>query len=339
MAKKPSPVLAFSFLALFSGFSGWARGEEIDKKFHQSFTVKEGDSLCLRCGDGHVTVVPWDKDVIDVNVRYRADIDVAGIRIGGRRDFDVEFRQTSRTVYVTAKEPSGGAIGFYNKKVYEYVYEIHSPAFIRLDLEGDDGDIMVENWAADIECRVDDGDVRLRNIAGGRTDIRTDDGDVTIEGLGGNLTIALDDGDVKLSGCDLESCRLEGDDGEIRVRESKGSFDIITDDGHVIMERLEARGLHIATDGGDIDVDLLAGPARLAAELETDDGDIEIALEKGFSVSFQVSADDADSIRLHLTNVEGYKEDKHGKSGSINGGTGRLRVRTADGDVTIRDKT
>jgi DUF4097 and DUF4098 domain-containing protein YvlB len=328
-------------LCLFGVFCGSmpAAAEEINKNFQQSFNVKAGDSLCLRSGDGNVTIVPWEKNVIDVSVRYRADIDVAGIRLGGRDDFEVEFRQTGNTVYVTAKEPSSGAIGFYNKKVYEYVYEIHSPATVRLDLEGDDGDVTIENWRADVECRADDGDIHLKNITGGRTDLRTDDGDVTIDGLSGNLTISLDDGDVTLAACDLESCRVDGEDGEVTVRQSKGCFDITLDDGTVIMDRLEARELHISTAEGDIEVGLLTGPTPLDAEIKTEDGDIEIDLEKGFSVSLHVSADDPDSIRFDLTNMENYKEDRYGKSVGVNGGKGRLRIRTDDGDVTIREKS
>ncbi len=336
----PKKFIYAALVAFFFAFyaSGPAAAEEINKNFHQSFDVKAGDSLCLRSGDGDVKIVPWEKDVIDVTVRYRADIDVAGIRLGGRNDFDVEFRQSGDTVYVMAKEPSSGAIGFYNKKVYEYVYEIHSPSTVRLDLEGDDGDVMIENWGAEVACRVDDGDIQLKNISGGRTDLRTDDGDVTIDKLSGNLTISLDDGDVTLTGCDLESCRVDGEDGEIRVRQSKGSFDITVDDGNVIMERIEARGLQISAAEGDIEVDLLAGPIPLDAEIKTEDGDIEIALEKGFSVSFHISADEPDNIRFDMTGIESFKEDRYGKSGSINGGAGRLRIRTDEGDVTIREK-
>jgi len=62
-------------------------------------------------------------------------------------------------------------------------------------------------------------------------------------------------------------------------------------------------------------------------------------VEKGFSVSFYVSADETDDIHLHLTDMESYKEDRYSKSGSINGGNGRMRVRTDDGDVTIKEKS
>jgi DUF4097 and DUF4098 domain-containing protein YvlB len=336
MMKKPLYVLTFSFLIFFAGL-GTAAAEEINKDFHQSFDVKKGDSLCLRFGDGNVQLIAWEKNIIDVKVRYRADMNHAGIRLGRKQDFDVEFRQTANTVYVTGKEASSATIGYSNKKVYEYVYEIHSPDYIALDLDGDDGNVDIENWAAEIKCRIDDGDVHLRNIVGGKTTVWGADGDVEIDNLSGDLTIELDDGDVHLTACDMERCRVEGQDGEITISQSKGSFDVAVDDGDVVMKKVEAKGLNITGEDGDIEVDLLGGKT-LAADIKTDDGDINIDLEKGFSVSFFVSADDADSIRIDFDNIENYKKDQHVKSGSINGGNGRLKIRTADGKVTIKEK-
>lgn len=334
--KKTILVSMFSFLILIA-CSGIAAAEEINKDFHQSFDVREGDTLNLRFGDGDVRIIPWDKNIIDVRVRYRADVDIVGIRLGRKQEFDVEFRQTSNTVYVTGKEPSYATIGYQNKRIYEYVYEIHSPDYIVLDLNGDDGDVDIENWAAEIECRIDDGDIHMKNIAGDKTTIWGEDGDMEIDKLSGDLTIELDDGDVTLTSCDMDRCRLEGEDGEINIARSKGSFDISMDDGDVIMEQIEAQSLSINTEDGDIEADLLAD-GTLDADIKTDDGDINIDLERGFSASFYVTADDADDIHLDLDDIEDYREDEHVKSGSVNGGNGRMKIRTADGNVTIKER-
>ena len=337
MTKKTVLALTVSFLVFISG-SKWAAAEEIDKNFHKSFPVKTGDALSLRFGDGNVTIAPWDKDILDVTVRYRADVDLVGVRLGGRDTFDVEFRQSGDTVYVIGKEPSGAALGFYNERVHEYFYEIHSPRTLRLDLEGDDGDLSIEDWAAEIDLRFDDGNIRLKDIAGARTVVRGEDGDVRVEKLSGDLEVNLDDGDLTLVACDLQSGRVESEDGDVTVRQSGGTFDITTDDGCVLLERSEIQGLNISTADGDIEVDLLAGP-KLDGELRTDDGNIQVSFEKGFPVSFQATADEADYIRVELEDMEDYREDSRSKSGSINGGTGRLKILTADGDVTIREKS
>jgi hypothetical protein len=336
MPGKTRTVLTFSFLALFLSFGALA-AEEIKKDFHQSFDVKEGTALSLRFGDGDVKLMPWEKDVIDVTVRYRADIAQAGIRLGKDRDFDVEFRQSADTVYVIGKEPGGATIGFFNEHVYEYIYEIRSPRYVALELDGDDGNVEIENWAARIDCRIDDGDIHLTDIAGGETRIHGEDGEVKIARLSGSLTIEVDDGDVSLAECDMKDCRVAGEDGEITISQSKGSFDLSADDGDIVAKRIQADGLLIRTADGNVDIDLLPA-ANLEADIKTDDGDVKVELDKTLSVSFYVTADDADSIRIEIDGIQNLKQDEHSKSGSINGGTGRLKIQTADGDVVIRER-
>lgn len=334
MRKKLFSVVFLS-LFLFAVTLGIASAKDINKDFHQSFNVKQGDSLRLRHGDGDVKLIPWEKDIIDVKVRYRAKIDAFGIRLGSRDDFIVEFRQTGSTVYVTGKETSRGTIGIYNKKRYEYIYEIHSPQYIRLDLYGDDGDVEISSWAAEIDCLIDDGDITLRNVTGDKTTIRGEDGNIEIEELTGNLTIEVDDGDLLLSDCSIPDCRLEAEDGDIEINECRGSFDIAVDDGNVIMRKITAAGLVMRAEDGDIDLYLLAGDT-LDADIRTDDGNVTVDLEKGFSLSFHASADDADYIRIALDDIENYREDRVSKSGRIGGGNGRLKIQTDDGNITIR---
>lgn len=336
MKQKTICVLIFSFL-IFTAGPGTAAAEEINKNFHQSFNVKEGDSLYLKFGDGDVKIIPWDKDIVDVKVLYRADIETIGIRMGNKQEFNVEFRQAMNTVYVIGKEPSYSTIGFHNERIYEYIYEIHSPGYITLDLEGDDGDVEIENWEADIECRIDDGDINLKNITGRKISIWGEDGITEIEKFKGELSIELDDGDVRLLDCNMERCFIEGEDGDVRINQAKGSFDIFLDDGDVIMEKITAKRLNIRTEDGDITADLLSGET-LDSDIITDDGNVRINLERGLSVSFHAQADDADYIHLDLVEIQEYREDEEVKSGIINSGNGRLRVRTVDGKISIVEK-
>ncbi|MCK4410155.1 MAG: hypothetical protein KAW67_08720, partial [Candidatus Eisenbacteria sp.] len=55
-----------------------ASAREIDKDFHKTFDVSEGVVLRLDYDDGDVTITPWDQDVIDVVVRYHADVKAIG---------------------------------------------------------------------------------------------------------------------------------------------------------------------------------------------------------------------------------------------------------------------
>ena len=175
-----------------------ALAREIDKDFHKTFDVSEGVVLRLDYGDGDVTIAPWDQDAIDVVVRYHADVKAIGF--GTTPDFDVEFRQTDDRVTVRGIEgSSSGVYLFHSMNEYEYTYTIKAPSHVILDLRGDDGDLELSGWRADIECRVDDGDVQFTEVANGNTEILIEDGDVRLSELSGDLVVRGDDGDVTVT--------------------------------------------------------------------------------------------------------------------------------------------
>ncbi|MFO7979954.1 MAG: DUF4097 family beta strand repeat-containing protein [Candidatus Aminicenantes bacterium] len=327
-------MLIILFLVILTLFIGSAPAKEINKDFHESFDVKTGDVLHLTHGDGDVTIVPWNKDIIDVEVHFRANVERIGI--GQEYHFDVEFNQRGNSVYVTEKESSGFTIGFSSFKTYEYIYEIKAPNYIRLDLKGDDGDVNVEGWREDIECRIDDGDLILRDIESERVRLWGEDGIIEIERLKAELSVSIDDGDVFLTGCDVPECRVDMEDGDIQIRDSLGSFDISSDDGDVIFDHTTAEKLYISSDDGNIDLDLLKS-GKIDADIKTDDGAVRMNLEKGFSTSFYAYSDDG-RIRIELENIEKFEDEHHAKSGEINGGKGRIRIRTSDGNITIGEK-
>ncbi|HDL19511.1 MAG TPA: hypothetical protein ENH29_10685, partial [Bacteroidetes bacterium] len=160
MAKKMVSVVFFSLFFIFSSIAA----REIKKDFHKSFDVGEGAVLILHHGDGDVTVLPWDKDVIDVTVRYR--LEYKSIGIGNRHDFDVEFRQNGEKVYVIGKERGSGiSIGVQYSRRYEYTYKIRAPKYVELEFTGDDGDVEIDDRQGNIFLTLDDGNVDLSNIA------------------------------------------------------------------------------------------------------------------------------------------------------------------------------
>jgi len=331
MKKLMMIVLCLVVLTLFIGS---APAKEINKHFHESFNVRTGDVLRLTHGDGDVNLTPWSKDIIDVEVHFRANVERVGI--GQKYYFDVEFAQRGNSVYVTEKESSGFTIGFSSFKTYEYIYEIKAPRYIRLDFKGDDGDVNIEGWREDIECRIDDGDVVMRDIETNRVRIWGEDGILEIEKLKAELTVSIDDGDIYISGCEMPECRLDMEDGDTQIQASKGSFDISSDDGDVILDNTLAQKLFIRANDGNIDLDLLKSD-RIDADIKTDDGAVRMNLEKGFSTSFYAYSDDG-RIRIELEGIEKFEDEQHAKSGEINGGKGRIRIRTSDGNITIGEK-
>ncbi|HYW68041.1 MAG TPA: DUF4097 family beta strand repeat-containing protein, partial [bacterium] len=193
-----------------------AAARVIDKDYHETFDAKQGTKLLVSHGDGDVIITPWDRDVIDVKVRYHAEVTSVGI--GKEMDFSVDFKQTDDTVVVRGREGGTAGIFFFRAmNEYEYTYTVSAPSYVILELGGDDGDVEVSGWRADIDCVLDDGDLDLDDIVAARVDIDIEDGDVRLTDLTTDLELRGDDGDVTISGGTFKNTLLSIEDGAIDV--------------------------------------------------------------------------------------------------------------------------
>ncbi len=310
-----------------------AVGKEISKDFHKSFDVKEGAALHLRHGDGDVTITPWDKDVVDIEVHYRAEAKSVGV--GGRVDFDVEFSQSREVIEVVGREKIRGSVGFRYFKCYEYTYDISAPSYVSLDLEGEDGNVGISNWRAKIDCTLEDGDIDLEDIVSSRIQIEVEDGDVSINRLEGELLVDAEDGDVEIRRSKTPRCRVSLEDGDLTIRQSEGDFEIDVEDGDVDLSELRAEILEIRASDGDVDLNLLK-TEDVDWGISTEDGDVTIDVEKGISASFIIETDEG-QVRVDLPGAADLRKKRHRASGELYGGKGRIRIDTSDGDVTLRE--
>ena len=104
------------FVTLFCLSSYAIIAKEIKKDFHKSFDVEEGFTLKLESGDGDVSITPWDKDILDVEVHYR--VDYTSYRLGGDDQFDVDFKERDKTIQIIGRERSHTFIGIQIREQY-----------------------------------------------------------------------------------------------------------------------------------------------------------------------------------------------------------------------------
>ena len=309
-----------------------APAREIDKNFHETFDVSEGVVLSLDYGDGDVTITPWDQDAIDVVVRYRAEVKTIGF--GTEPDFDVEFRQTDNRVTVRGTESTtSGVYIFYSMNEDDYTYTIKAPSYVLLHMKGDDGDMVVSGWRADIECRVDDGDVKFSDVVSGNTEISIEDGDVRLSELSGDLVVRGDDGDVTITNSTLTHALFVLEDGDIRISDSEGNFDAAVDDGDVTLSRVTASVVDVRGEDGSVDLDV-TGDSDIHINVTTDDGDVTIRLGRGLSFQYLVTMDDG-RVDIDLDGETDAESGEHRMSGRVGTGGGLVRVSTADGSVEL----
>lgn len=323
-------LAATMFMAVVSGP---ASAVSIDRDFHESFDVRDGFRLSLHSGDGNVTIEPWNSDVIDVTVLYRADVTRVGL--GGPPDFNVEFKTGVDFVRVIGNLTPQGPAVFQSMRIHEYTYTIKAPPYVILEIDGDDGDVEISGWRADIECSMDDGDLTLTDVVNSRTRASLEDGDMSALNLSGELQISSDDGDVRLSSCELTDARISLEDGDITVDDCEGDFAIMVDDGNVSLGLRASRSIRVRAADGDVDIAIDGGNVD-EVDVVTDDGDVMISMPAGSSYEFLVTADDG-RIKVDVPERDEYEKDEHSATGQIRGGEGTVRVRTNDGNVRLRE--
>lgn len=312
--------------------AGTAAAEDINREFHQDFQVQAGMQLVLEHGDGDVTVTPWNKDTLDVEVRYRAR--ASNIGWSKSSEFDVEFRQDGDTIHVVGHEPKRVSVGISSYREYEYTYTVKAPSYLDLNLEGEDGDVEITDWQGSIVMKLEDGDVVLSDIDAPRTELILEDGDLEIDGIRGDLDIECEDGDIEIFDCSSEHGRIRSEDGDIVIDRCEGNFEIAVSDGDARLRELTARDLEIRSGDGTINLALLPSD-DLDLDVRVGDGDVVIDLDRDMSAAFELETRDG-RIKVSASDVGQLVQDRRRVTGQLGIGAGSIYVRTDDGSVTLR---
>ncbi len=311
-----------------------ARAELIEREYHERFPATAETRLELSHGDGDVEVRASDGDEVVIDVEYRTE--AKGLGVGDSRRFEVRFEQNGNVIRVREENDFSMRFGIRIMNRLVYRYTIKAPPTVTLSFEGDDGDVTIERWRADIACTTDDGRIALTDIAADLTHVTTGDGDVSIDGLSGELRVSSDDGEIRIAHAECDRIGLSAHDGNVRVDESRGEFEVLTDDGHVRFDAVAASACRIRTEDGDLDLELAdAGP--IDWDLRTDDGDVRIRVPGELNARFTLESEDG-GIDVDLPGADDVHEDAHGVAGRLGAGDGRIRVATESGHIEIRER-
>ena len=162
------------------------------------------------------------------------------------------------------------------------------------------------------------------------------DGDISLTGITADIECKTVDGNIELEGVVDTNCRCKTVDGDVEIDQASGSFDVISVDGDIEMRNITANAISGKTSDGRFALDLLQSD-NLDASVRTGDGDVRVRLARGISLTLDVKTGDG-RIRTDLSPVSDLTTDDDVFRGSINGGDGRLSIRTGDGSVTIMEE-
>ncbi len=177
-----------------------------------------------------------------------------------------------------------------------YVVEVTVPPTVTLNVRTRDGAIDCDPLAGTFAFRSGDGAIRGHGLKGA-IDYSSGDGRITLDDLDGKLTGRAGDGSAKIT----------------------GRFDLID----------------VASADGRIEIDARKG-SRATADwsLETADGALNLRIPLDFAALLDARTRDG-SLHMNLPIDTGRTGHSHEMLGELNGGGPRLRMRTADGGLTI----
>ncbi len=188
------------------------------------------------------------------------------------------------------------------------------------------------------------------DTSGGSITIGKSDGDVKADTSGGSIRIAYSKGNVKAD-TSGGSIYIEGADGHIsadtsggniKISSAKGNVKADTSGGGISIENAEGE-IHADTAGGSISVHYVNRDPKnkVSIRLETAGGDIRLSVPKNIQATVDAILEryhrsqkvniDSD-FPLNITEDNQYVK----ADGDINGGGGRIELRTVSSDVTIR---
>lgn len=321
------PFFSILFLAYSLIFS-----RDIKKDYHESYEVKEGNILYLSHGDGDVTISSWDKDIVDIEVYFNANVFGVG---NDEYDFDIQFKQHGKEIEVTEKFRSNHRFGIRGITINRYEYQIKAPKYLILNLDGDDGNVEIQDMTANIECHLSDGDVEINNVTADLIQLDLEDGSLKMSDIKAELDINIEDGDVRILDYSGNDCTVDLEDGQVELDRASGNFDIRSDDGDIELRHIKSDKLNASTNDGDIYIDLeeSENPEMI---IKADDGKIIIDFNREISTKIEIETDDG-SINANISNPEYEKKKRDYYNAEINGGKGKIHIRTNDGDVVLRE--
>lgn len=312
---------------------GPAAADLVEKEFTHVFPVERNTLLRVEHGDGDVILTPWDREEVDVIVRYRAEETKVGF--GNRPEMNVAFEEGEGIVQVIERRSGGVTIGYQSRKILEYSYTIRAPSHLAVELEGDDGNVRIRGWRGEIQLELEDGDVELEDVQSPRTQLLLEDGDAELLHITGELVIDCEDGDVTVTGASLPRARLRSEDGNLVIRETTGNLHLEVEDGDVRLTQVRAGNLEVRSGDGDVDLDLRSGEP-LALNVRAEDGSVHVNLEPGMSAAFSLRAAEG-SITVELPGARNITEREGRVSGQLGEGRGEIYIQTDGGNITLRE--
>ncbi len=256
-----------------------------------TMAVTRGTRLSVNNHAGRITVTAWNRD--ELQVRSVSSDDDASLRVDASGQ---DIRISQRMQY----GPS------------EIDITISAPAWMALNLQGIETEIVVSGSRAPVSAQ-------------------SVEGDVTITGGVDNVSVNAVEGDVRVSGVQ-GSLSIQAVDGDVIVQDLTGALTVEGIDGTIRLGKITSSSVRVSTVDGDVEfAGALAANGRYG--FKTHDGDITIRPVGALNATVSVSTWNGEFESAVPVTISGSQE---GKRFSFTVGTGSARLDLEAFDGLIR---
>lgn len=313
-------TLRLSFLAGLAAAAALPVLGQIERIVEKSFSVQPGGTLRVSSFKGEIRVSPSNDGMVKITARQK-------IKASSDAEADEFLRKLELTIVQSGSMVSAVAnhekAPFWTRLMREpwppvsVDFIVTVPASFATKLSTSGGMVLVDDMTGAVNVRSSEGHIYLRKM-GGEVDAQTSDGNMT-----------LDEGHGRV--------RLATSRGSITVGRVMGSADISSSVGSIKVD-VAGGTLRASTHAGTLIAGLL-GPLAGECVLSNSDGSVRVTVDKGaaFQLDAATSGGRVETEGIKLT-AEKSNEKKTSVAGAANGGGPLLKIRTSDGDVSVKTR-
>ncbi|MGH7532850.1 MAG: DUF4097 family beta strand repeat-containing protein [Gemmatimonadales bacterium] len=259
-----------------------------------TIAVQKGVRLSVDNFSGHITVIGWDQDKVR-------------IKTGARDESGVDVSGGTVTLRVNG---NGGRWGDQD----DHDITLSVPAWMELDLSGNEVDIDVSGVSSSVRAETVEGTVSLKG-GNGNVSLKSVDGDISIAGAKGRI-------------------QLNTVEGEIRATDVAGDLDVQSVDGEITLERVDSRSVTASSVDGAI---RFSGPINAGGtyHLESHDGDVVLLTDGPPDAVMSISTFDGEFESDYPVTVTGANSNRR-MTFTLGAGKARVELETFDGKISLR---
>jgi len=315
----------FGWRGIVSALQGLGEGQAEESS---ELPMVSGERLELRNAWGDIRLSRSEDDRLRVKARKRVWAATAADATREAEALSVQPRREGSTVYVGVRRVEGRV---------RVDMDVLVPDGVAVVLDVAKGDVRVEGLHGRVEVHVARGDVTLRDVDG---DVHLDvkSGDIVAGVVRGKVSGRVLNGDVDATECG--GVTLDIVNGDVSLRQVAGDVDIEAKNGDIEVESVQGRSIRARALSGDVQVTVPILPDGGAINGETMSGDVEIRLPSDARATIDAATMSGEiNCMLPLQDRAADRGTLRRRTlrGVLNGPGAVITLRTASGDIEIRD--